>query len=87
MLGWPAFALPQLMSSDAPVLASPLTEDESSWLASLMALGALLATPIYSAMPSFMGRKMLGYVTAIPLLISWVVILCFDNVEAYYVAK
>ncbi|XP_049790314.1 facilitated trehalose transporter Tret1-like [Schistocerca nitens] len=86
-MGWPAMALPQLLSAEGDLRDRPLTVDEASWLASLIIVTTLVFVPVFSAVSAHIGRKMLGYVAITPLLASWIIKVFSTSVEALYVAR
>nr|CAD7194339.1 unnamed protein product [Timema douglasi] len=54
--------------------AKPLSTDSSSWLCSLMCVGGLLATPVYSYLANRHSRKLTGYLVGLPDVIGWLMI-------------
>ncbi|XP_047120547.1 facilitated trehalose transporter Tret1-2 homolog [Schistocerca piceifrons] len=84
---WPAMALPQLMSADSGLRDRPITVDEASWVASLQLLSNMAFIPLTAAASAHVGRKMLGYATATPLLASLIIQMFSTSIEALYIAR
>ena len=42
MMGWPATALPILLSENTPLKTGPLTNEQLSWVGSINAIGAVI---------------------------------------------
>ncbi|XP_049940724.1 facilitated trehalose transporter Tret1-like [Schistocerca serialis cubense] len=84
---WPAMALPQLMSADSGLRDRPINVDEASWVASLLLLTTIPFNPLVAAVSAHVGRKMLGYATATPLLASLIIQMFSTSIEALYIAR
>ncbi|XP_049789729.1 facilitated trehalose transporter Tret1-like [Schistocerca nitens] len=84
---WPAMALPQLQSAEDGVVSQPLTVDEGSWVSSLLAVAAVVFTPVFSALTEFVPRKPFGYLTVAPLLVSWILKIASTNTGYLYIAR
>ncbi|XP_069691024.1 facilitated trehalose transporter Tret1-like [Periplaneta americana] len=76
VLGWPSPSLPILRSNKE--LFGALSNDQESWIGSLPYLGALLSTPLFSYINQHMGRKTAGYMSAVPNVIGWLLVI-FGN--------
>nr|CAD7434978.1 unnamed protein product [Timema monikensis] len=76
VIGWPSPMLILLQSVPSPLGgdAKPLSTDSSSWLCSLMCVGGLLATPVYSYLANRHSRKLTGYLVGLPDVIGWLMI-------------
>lgn len=70
-LGWVAPVLPHLLSEDTPVGTEPMTDETASWLISALCLGGLITTPILGPLAEKFGRKFVGCLIALPLVLSW----------------
>ncbi|PSN57527.1 Facilitated trehalose transporter Tret1 [Blattella germanica] len=81
-LTWPTPSLPILNAMDPPI-----TEEEGSWLASLVFIGAIIASPVFSYISQNYGRKIAGYCTVIPFSISWLLVVFFDSIPLYYISR
>ncbi|OXU25602.1 hypothetical protein TSAR_013695 [Trichomalopsis sarcophagae] len=85
-LGWTSPVLPHITKNTTSFYIEGLLEDgdESSWITSLMPLGAILgAVPSGKAADRF-GRKPVIGVTVLPFLICWVLMLLAPSVQAAY---
>ncbi|XP_014609812.1 PREDICTED: facilitated trehalose transporter Tret1-like [Polistes canadensis] len=84
-LGWTSPILPFLGSKQSFI--PDLTEDETSWITSLLALGAILGAVPAGKIADFFGRKLAMGLTAIPFLISWITLIFTRNIIGVYVAR
>ncbi|KAJ9595610.1 hypothetical protein L9F63_013206 [Diploptera punctata] len=79
------FATPALPMLRDPTSRLHITENEGSWMASLVMLGALvggmLAGPFIS-----LGRKRALWLVSVPLTLSWLMIALAQNVWALYLS-
>lgn len=73
-LGWPSPSLPKLMEDNNVKHSIHLTTDEASWVASLLTLGAIAGAIICGLMVNLIGRKNIMLFTAVPSIISWLII-------------
>ncbi|XP_023934338.1 facilitated trehalose transporter Tret1-like [Bicyclus anynana] len=71
---WPSYTLHLYTNEDTTLLATPMTEVESSLVGSLPSLGAMFGTAIVGWVMSVFGRQKSGLVLTAPLLISWIMI-------------
>lgn len=64
--GWPAPALPQLMSnSTSPLPGAPLSLEDSTWFATLITITGIPLGPFFAYICEGKGRKACGYLTAV----------------------
>ncbi|KAJ9589408.1 hypothetical protein L9F63_017387 [Diploptera punctata] len=85
--GWLSPTLPFLQSNNSAIGIPPITEEEASWLSSLPFLGALVATPVFSFICQYFGRKAGGYVTVMPAIVSWIIIIFSNSILQLYIAR
>jgi SP family facilitated glucose transporter-like MFS transporter 8 len=64
-----------------------VTEDDASWLQSLVFVGFLCGTPIFSYISDKFGRKIAGLFTAVPAIISWLIIILGSSIHLIFVAR
>ncbi|KAG8227204.1 hypothetical protein J437_LFUL003410 [Ladona fulva] len=89
-IGWSSPMMDRLMgiTGSYEPLERPLTEDESSWVSSLMALGALPGTLIGGLLIDKIGRRnsfiLLG---GIPAIIGWITMLLAHNPGTLYAGR
>jgi SP family facilitated glucose transporter-like MFS transporter 8 len=86
-VGWPSSAIPTLQSNEAPDSRNPVSEDDASWIGSLMFVGFLCGTPIFGCIADQFGRKIAGLFTAVPAIASWLIIILCSSVELIFVAR
>ncbi|KAF5305829.1 hypothetical protein FQR65_LT07568 [Abscondita terminalis] len=55
-LGWPSFALPQLLNDTSAI---PLTQDEGSWIASAFPIGTVFGSILSDLLSTRSKEKML----------------------------
>lgn len=84
--GWSSPSLPLLRSKDTTI-GEPITVEDATWLGSLIHLSALLSSPVYSYINQNWGRKTAGYLSAIPLIIGWLLIIFANSVIHLYIAR
>ncbi|PSN54583.1 hypothetical protein C0J52_07381 [Blattella germanica] len=85
-LGWLSPILPILQSETSPI-GRPVTNEEGSWLSSLLCLGAVFGTPLYTIIINRFSRKVSGYLVAVPHIAANVLILVANSLEILYVAR
>ncbi|PSN57528.1 hypothetical protein C0J52_01615, partial [Blattella germanica] len=85
--GWLSPTLPLLQTPNNITGIYSITEDESSWLSSLPFLGAIAASPIFSFICQYYGRKTAGYLSAVPAIVSWAIIAAADSMVLLYAAR
>ncbi|KAJ4426137.1 hypothetical protein ANN_26946 [Periplaneta americana] len=86
-MSWPTPSLPHLAAGDLLLDCNIITEDEGAWLGSLVYLGALISSPIFSYVSQTYGRKIAGYTTVIPLIISWLPIVFSESLYLFYASR
>ncbi|XP_067009742.1 facilitated trehalose transporter Tret1 [Anabrus simplex] len=87
VLGWSANAVPYLQSEDSPLEGGPISDDEASWLASLLCLAAIPSTPFFSFICQRYGCKIGGYLVGVPLVVSWIIVIFANSLTLLYVSK
>ncbi|XP_075224989.1 facilitated trehalose transporter Tret1-like [Lycorma delicatula] len=80
MTGWTSPMQPLLMSQNPPVGSTPFTTDDISWVGSINAVGGVIGTLFWGKVSDKLGRKKTGYLTILPFIISWIIMLCAQNV-------
>ncbi|KAK9502080.1 hypothetical protein O3M35_012682 [Rhynocoris fuscipes] len=84
VIGWSAPALPYLEAPDSPL---PVTSHESSWIGSLLAIGAFIGALPAGPVADYFGRKITVISLAAPILISWIMIYFASSVYIIYIAR
>ncbi|XP_031629245.1 facilitated trehalose transporter Tret1-like [Contarinia nasturtii] len=86
-LGWSGPNLVVLKSNKSPLLTGKVTEDEGSWIASLLCFGCLIGNVFFGYVTSKFGRKTPLTMMTVPIIISWLLILFAQNVIYLYVSR
>lgn len=86
VIGWSAPALPMLedINSSLPIHTTP---DESSWIGSLLAIGAFIGALPSATLAAMLGRKNFMLLLAVPLEISWILIFYATTPQMIYAAR
>ncbi|XP_076658262.1 facilitated trehalose transporter Tret1-2 homolog [Halictus rubicundus] len=88
MLGWTSPVLPRLQeSTDDNPLGKVITADQSSWIGSLVALGAMLGCFVAGILAERFGRKLTLLSSAVLYLIGWALIASAGAVGQLYAAR
>lgn len=85
--GWLSPTLPLLRSNTTALGGHPVTQEEESWLASLPFLGAFLFSAAYSYVNQNLGRKAAGYLSAVPAIIAYLLIIFGDSIVYLLIAR
>ncbi|XP_057339495.1 uncharacterized protein LOC130676995 [Microplitis mediator] len=83
-LAWTSPVLPKLAAKDSWF---PVSEDEGSWVSSLLAIGAIAGALPAGPLADKLGRKKALLLLAGPFLLSWVMIIFARNVWVLYTAR
>ncbi|XP_076657783.1 facilitated trehalose transporter Tret1 isoform X2 [Halictus rubicundus] len=83
-LAWTSPVLPQLYK---PTAFMVLSQDQGSWVSSLLALGAIGGALPSGAMADKLGRKKSLLLLAAPFLLSWLIILVASQIWLIYIAR
>ncbi|KMQ96530.1 facilitated trehalose transporter tret1-like protein [Lasius niger] len=86
MLGWTSPVLPNLEKDGGP-LGSPISGDESSWIGSLVALGAIPGSFTAGYLGERWGRKRTALFAVVPFLIGWALVATAAHIAQLYVAR
>lgn len=82
-LAFSAILIPQLRAS-ADI---PITDSESSWIASLVTIGLPFGSLLTGVLMDRFGRKVTCMISTVPLAIAWVVMAVASNLTVIYVAR
>lgn len=83
-IGWTSPTLPRLKSPESPL---PITSNDASWIASFYLLGSIPGNFIAALMVDRIGRKNSLLISAIPLLLGWILILVAWNEYVLYASR
>ncbi|XP_067009456.2 facilitated trehalose transporter Tret1 [Anabrus simplex] len=86
ILGWPSVAIPILQSADSP-LGELMTNDEVSFVASLVCLVALFCIPVTNVLSAKFGNKMIGYTVGASFIAHWIIIISTSSKVWIYIAR
>lgn len=83
-LGWSSPVLARLQSANSTI---PTTSNEGAWIASALPLASLFATGFSALSMHYLGRKFTIIVTAIPYVISWIIIALATTTTELIIAR
>ncbi|XP_075228886.1 facilitated trehalose transporter Tret1-like isoform X2 [Lycorma delicatula] len=81
VFSWTSPTLPRLMAKDSWL---PITEEQGSWIASIMAIGGTIGPLLSGKLLDCLGRKWTLILAALLLIISWIVLALASCVEILY---
>ncbi|KAI4500604.1 hypothetical protein M0802_004196 [Mischocyttarus mexicanus] len=87
MVGWQSPSSLQLQSEDSPIGTIAMTDEEVSWLSAIMCLGGTIATPMMGPLSEKLGRKLTGYLLAVPFVIGSFLTIFATNSMYLFVAR
>jgi SP family facilitated glucose transporter-like MFS transporter 8 len=64
-----------------------ITDQEASWVVSLLALGAASGGPPFGILMNMVGRKLAVLALSLPVAVGWVLIVCTSSVAWLYIAR
>ncbi|XP_023248653.1 facilitated trehalose transporter Tret1-2 homolog [Copidosoma floridanum] len=90
MMGWTspvtANLEKEIVQPDNP-LGIPITKDESSWIGSIMALGAVAGSLVAGFLGEKFGRKKSLLFSVVPYLIGWALVATASSIAQLYIAR
>ncbi|KAG4078589.1 hypothetical protein HA402_003236 [Bradysia odoriphaga] len=86
LIGWVSPNL-ILLQSNNTILPEPLTEDQASWLPTIMPIGALAGILVYGFVTKLFGRKIPQLLVSIPAIIGWFLCCFARDVSHLYLSR
>ncbi|KAK5650516.1 hypothetical protein RI129_001545 [Pyrocoelia pectoralis] len=83
-LGWTSPYLPLLLSENSPI---PMTNEESSWVATIYMLGGPCGSLLTGAVLDLIGRKMVLLSSSLSFIISWMMIAFATTLPELLIAR
>lgn len=83
-LAWTSPVLPELLKSDSWLYVNV---EQGSWVGSLLSVGAIVGAVPGGTLADRLGRKKTILATAVPFLLSWLLIIFASNVGMLYIAR
>lgn len=83
-LSWTSPVLDQLKSSGSKI---PITDDQGTWIASFLAIGAIIGAVPSGILADKLGRKKAAIIIAVPYIFSWLLVVFAQNVAMLYAAR
>lgn len=84
VLAWTSPVLPMLENPNSKI---PITQDQGSWVGSLIAIGAIIGSIPAGKSADIFGRKPTIAALAVPFILSWGMIYFATSVWELYVAR
>lgn len=83
-IGWTSPYLAQLTKEDSPLR---ITDDEATWIVSLLPFGRLFGAMVGYLAMEYYGSKRSLLISGIPIMISWICIILADSAVWLYVSR
>ncbi|XP_031771723.1 facilitated trehalose transporter Tret1-like [Apis florea] len=83
-IGWTSPYLAQLTKEDSPLR---ITDDEATWIVSLLPFGRLFGAVVGYLAMEYYGSKRSLLISGIPIMISWICIILADSAVWLYVSR
>ncbi|CAH0405481.1 unnamed protein product [Chilo suppressalis] len=83
-VGWTSPTLPVLLGPDSPI---KISNDESSWIVSLMILCSAASPIPASYLADKIGTKKTLLLASVPYIIGWILVMLANNVPTIYVSR
>lgn len=86
-LTWSSPEIPLLTNSSSTPFDQPLNADESTWISSLVTLGAAFGSFLFTYLADKMGRKYTLLSAGVPFLVCYLILAFGSIVELFYCAR
>uniref|UniRef100_A0A1B6EHF6 Major facilitator superfamily (MFS) profile domain-containing protein n=1 Tax=Cuerna arida TaxID=1464854 RepID=A0A1B6EHF6_9HEMI len=86
--GWSSPAIPFLQGNMGTLVSEPITDEQASWVGSIVTLGCLVGAIPAGTLSQMLGRRNFLLVLALPLILGWVLIIEGEhNVQLIYLGR
>lgn len=72
--GWTSAAIPLLKSSSSPLKSGPISNEEASFIGSVLTIGGCFGTVIFGYAATTIGRKKSIFLMAFPQMAGWILV-------------
>ncbi|KAG5667691.1 hypothetical protein PVAND_015663 [Polypedilum vanderplanki] len=86
-IAWVSPTSSYLKSNETHLTDGPITATQSSWIGSLISIGALINTFCYGKIADILGKKISLIILLVPNVIFWLLIYFSTNVIHIYIAR
>ncbi|XP_028028193.1 facilitated trehalose transporter Tret1-2 homolog [Bombyx mandarina] len=86
-LGWTSPVNLKLLDPNDTPLSRPVTNDEISWIGSLLSVGAMFGPFIGGFLASKIGRRWSILLSSVPLIVGFVLVVAVQNVAMIYAGR
>ncbi|XP_056631386.1 facilitated trehalose transporter Tret1-like isoform X1 [Diorhabda sublineata] len=84
---WSSPEIPKLLNATTNPFERVVTEEEISWISSLLTLGAVTAPFLFGFLADKIGRKSTILLVGVPFFISYVMLATGEVIEVFYCAR
>lgn len=84
---WASPILPKLLNPDLNPLTAPVSQQEASWVAGILPLGAAISPIFTFHLTDKIGRKKTMLLFAVPALASFLILSFATNIWLFYIAR
>lgn len=86
-MGWTSPFIPYLQSAETHLTSGPLTYDDVSWIGSVLSIGGIIGTFMFSAISQKFGKRTALFLLIIPHVLFWVLIYFATHAYHLYLAR
>ncbi|KAJ3642656.1 hypothetical protein Zmor_025418 [Zophobas morio] len=84
---WSSPVIPKLQTLSDNPLGRQISQDEASWIGSLLSMGGIVSPLIWAYLVQKVGRKISGIVVVIPFLVAYLTSAFAETIELYYFGR
>ncbi|KAJ3642652.1 hypothetical protein Zmor_025415 [Zophobas morio] len=84
---WSSPVIPKLQTLCDNPLGRQISQDEASWIGSLLSMGGIVSPLIWAYLVQKVGRKISGIVVVIPFLVAYLTSAFAETIELYYFGR